>query len=331
MSETPRFIALVEQYECLWKKAYRNNLAARRKAWEEVAEKLYGCSWNTFSFSDKKAARSELQKKWKNIKDSFLKELRHQQHEKSGLANKKKAKYMFFDYLMFLIPEIDPRSRNRFPFINNSTESYPSSVEQDPMKDDNSCETYSYENACESPPPLSPEEKSTTAVARSTTVIRRRPTKSKITSVQFRSRLLKILSQQQNQKPNCAHDDDESFFHSLLPIVRKLDEQQKIQFRMEVLNSLRSARSFNNIPPQTAMNLGNLSNNQSYFPLSQHQLQIYSLPSTHTDLTNANGSHPQQNTNGVNVSNASQLEHVSLSNDLDSRKNQNVQVYSNVL
>lgn len=57
MSETPRFIALVEQYECLWKKAYRNNLAARRKAWEEVAEKLYGCSWNTFSFSDKKAAR----------------------------------------------------------------------------------------------------------------------------------------------------------------------------------------------------------------------------------------------------------------------------------
>ncbi|CAH2215959.1 jg26460, partial [Pararge aegeria aegeria] len=51
---------------------------------------------------------STIQKKWKNMRDSFAKELA-MQRGKSGQGAIKKKKYVHFDSLLFLVPSLQKR------------------------------------------------------------------------------------------------------------------------------------------------------------------------------------------------------------------------------
>nr|CAH7717903.1 unnamed protein product [Callosobruchus chinensis] len=50
------------------------------------------------------AKMKNLQRKWKSIRDSFMRELRVQKNTPSGSGNENRKKYVFFEQLLFLIP-----------------------------------------------------------------------------------------------------------------------------------------------------------------------------------------------------------------------------------
>ncbi|KAF5271235.1 hypothetical protein FQR65_LT17676 [Abscondita terminalis] len=68
------------------------------------------------------ARGKEVQKKWKNSKDCFARELTAQRKTVSGQAAKKRRKYICFDQLLFLLPSMQDRatSGNIAPSQNNS-------------------------------------------------------------------------------------------------------------------------------------------------------------------------------------------------------------------
>lgn len=62
----------------------------------------------------------ELQKKWKAIRDNFVKDVRHQRKASTGLSAVKKRHYIYFDQLQFLLPCLNDEHE---PITENETES----------------------------------------------------------------------------------------------------------------------------------------------------------------------------------------------------------------
>ncbi|CAH1966398.1 unnamed protein product [Acanthoscelides obtectus] len=79
--------------------------------WDETAGKR-GCN----------EIGKEIQKKWKNLKDCFARELAPQRKVKSGEPAKKRRKYIYFDLLLFLLPSMNdrPTSSNTAPIENTN-------------------------------------------------------------------------------------------------------------------------------------------------------------------------------------------------------------------
>ena len=52
---------------------------------------------------------NEIQRKWRNIRDNFRKELQLQKMVTSGQGARKRRKYIYFDQLLFLLPIMKQR------------------------------------------------------------------------------------------------------------------------------------------------------------------------------------------------------------------------------
>jgi len=52
---------------------------------------------------------NEIQRKWRNIRDNFRKELQLQKKGTSGQGARKRRKYIYFDRLLFLLPILQER------------------------------------------------------------------------------------------------------------------------------------------------------------------------------------------------------------------------------
>ncbi|XP_047518995.1 uncharacterized protein LOC125058900 [Pieris napi] len=76
------------------------------KAWDEISRIIFSTVWGTLSSQEKTEAGKLVQKRWKNLRACFSRELREQ---KSGQAATKRRKYKHFDQLLFLIPSMDTR------------------------------------------------------------------------------------------------------------------------------------------------------------------------------------------------------------------------------
>ncbi|XP_072948782.1 uncharacterized protein [Epargyreus clarus] len=102
-------ISEVEKRPALYDKSLKQfrdrNIKAR--LWEEVYQHVCR-EWPRLSEAEKKNKGNFIQKKWKNMKDCFAKELVIQQG-KSGQSPPKKKKYRHFDSMLFLIPSMQKR------------------------------------------------------------------------------------------------------------------------------------------------------------------------------------------------------------------------------
>ncbi|XP_044739075.1 uncharacterized protein LOC123300554 [Chrysoperla carnea] len=105
MNEGRRFIAEVKKHECLWQTSHvaYGDKDVKTKAWQQVLETLYP-EWDTLPIEDKMNKGNDVQRRWKNIRDSFKKELNKQQQASKRNIEKRK-KYKYFDDLLFLIPQ----------------------------------------------------------------------------------------------------------------------------------------------------------------------------------------------------------------------------------
>ncbi|XP_050300090.1 uncharacterized protein LOC126738694 [Anthonomus grandis grandis] len=110
--DTERIIVEVEKRPALYNKELKeySDRNAKEKLWIEVCANVIP-KWHEISGAERKDRGKEVQKKWKNLKDScFARELAAQKKIKSGEPAKKRRKYIYFDALLFLLLHQQPRT-----------------------------------------------------------------------------------------------------------------------------------------------------------------------------------------------------------------------------
>lgn len=157
-----------------------------------------------------------VQRKWKNLRDCFRKEINLQKSSKSGDGRTKRRKYLYFEQLMFLMPSMESRD-------TSGNYSPPQSHDTGDEEQDDSVSQPATVTAIASS--HQPSTSGTSASHRGQTKKRKYPT--------YEESLLHIISQK-----NEDVDEDKSFLMSLLPSFKKLSPQQKLTTKVEYLQVL---------------------------------------------------------------------------------------------
>ncbi|CAG4964060.1 unnamed protein product [Colias eurytheme] len=99
-----RFIFEIENHPAIWntKCDEYSDRAQKVKQWEEVTNMFTD---NNASVEEKKKNGILLQKRWRTLRDAFVKEQRELATTKSGSAATHK-KYKYYDQLLFLLPVV---------------------------------------------------------------------------------------------------------------------------------------------------------------------------------------------------------------------------------
>ncbi|XP_050297251.1 uncharacterized protein LOC126736763 [Anthonomus grandis grandis] len=109
--DTERIIVEVEKRPALYNNELKeySDKNAKEKLWTEVCANVIP-KWHELSGAERKDRGKEVQKKWKNLKDCFARELAAQKKIRCGEPAKKRRKYIYFDALLFLLPHQQPRT-----------------------------------------------------------------------------------------------------------------------------------------------------------------------------------------------------------------------------
>lgn len=149
-----------------------------------------------------------LQKKWKNIRDSFLRELRRVKGAKSGAAAKRKSPYVYFQHLMFLKDTVEPNTtESNINDAENIVPPTPESVSQGQ--------------------PRSKKKKEDNNFEKEDLVL-----------------VLKESINSRSQRESALEDDDDRLFMlSLVKDFKKIPESAKLKTKMEMINLIHRAQS----------------------------------------------------------------------------------------
>ncbi|KAG8270464.1 hypothetical protein J6590_084978 [Homalodisca vitripennis] len=111
MFDTERFICEIEGQPPLYdiKSKEYSNRDVKAKCWVKVAEVMFE-DWTDFDMKTKDEKVKELMKKWKAIRDCFVRDHRSTTAAGTGQAASKKKKYIFYDQLLFLLPHVKGNS-----------------------------------------------------------------------------------------------------------------------------------------------------------------------------------------------------------------------------
>ncbi|KAK9745360.1 BESS motif [Popillia japonica] len=209
-----RLIVEVEKRPGLYNKKFPeySDKNIKEKLWKDVCEVIIP-NWSQFEGQQKVQEGKDIQNKWKNLRDSFRKELNLQKQTKSGDPNKKRRKYLCFEQMLFLIPVLQDReTTSNYSGLKESTENESSPgeehVQADIEKQSNNADT---------------------SLQTTTKVMSRREKKRKAPT--YEESLLQILRETTNEEI----DEDKTFLLSLLPSFKKLSPQQKLRTKMESL------------------------------------------------------------------------------------------------
>ncbi|XP_072946843.1 uncharacterized protein [Epargyreus clarus] len=206
MFDTERFITEVQNRLCLWnlkEKSY-NDRQAKRRAWEEIAEILL-VEWKTYNTKKKHESLVDLQKKWKHLRDYYVRERRKESDGRSGSAPKKR-RTPYLEMLRFLdvIKEMRPTTSNT----------------EDKFDDTSEEENELQESGSES---SSSNSKSASRKVQDMRLFQRSLIKSMDKSAQ-------------------DDDSDKQFLLSLLPQMKKMSEEQNFDFRLDIMNLVKKYR-----------------------------------------------------------------------------------------
>ncbi|CAG4949129.1 unnamed protein product [Parnassius apollo] len=237
MSEN--FINAIQERPILWDKRnknYHNRLLSYRE-WEDLA-KLTGTTSET------------AKKKWKNLRDTFIKELKKIPKPRSGADADNEPKYTgtwpYFESMSFLIVILKPRKTegNIVTKTDSNSRDLPESTDAASLEDDlaldvaDSDDTQLHEsmstlqempqnttdiNTHQSPLP-SP---SLPAITRQT---RKRKDSDLEAFLDIEREKMKILRQGQED----TTDDDILWFKSILPYIKQLPSMNKLHFRTQM-------------------------------------------------------------------------------------------------
>lgn len=149
-----------------------------------------------------------MQKKWKNIRDSFLRELRRIKCTKSGSAAARKSPYIYFKQLLFLKPTVE----------QNNTDSNLNDVEDNV---DN--------------PILE-------SVSQATPRSKKKKVESNIEREDLVSILKESINSRNERELRYENDSDRMFLLSLLNDFKKIPESAKMSAKIEIFNVIHRAQ-----------------------------------------------------------------------------------------
>ncbi|CAH2227181.1 uncharacterized protein LOC120633789 [Pararge aegeria] len=84
----------------------RANLHFKNKVWNEIAKALF-TDWETYTDWEKESKVTDLMKKWRNLRDTFKRQLEAEKKIREG-HNIKKKTYVYFKHMLYLLPHIAP-------------------------------------------------------------------------------------------------------------------------------------------------------------------------------------------------------------------------------
>ncbi|XP_062699096.1 uncharacterized protein LOC134284307 [Aedes albopictus] len=213
-------ISLVFERTPLWNqtlKVYRNKVITE-KLWRQIATNL-----------GEDVTTDDIKKKWKTVRNQFGKELRKVPEGRSGdeapLNYETYTTWPHFESLLFLKDHMKPRKSggNLQP---DGAETSRNANTQETGSDD----TSDRNEIVEIPEPAEIDHTD----EGDTRPQRRAPKRSaQHRLIDIEAKKLQLL-EQKVRKGTTADDEDEAFFKSLLPHVRKLPAEEKLLFRTEV-------------------------------------------------------------------------------------------------
>uniref|UniRef100_A0A158Q924 MADF domain-containing protein n=1 Tax=Elaeophora elaphi TaxID=1147741 RepID=A0A158Q924_9BILA len=195
----------VEQLPCLWNLAcedYRDR-SKRRQGWSTVSRMLIH-DFEKKNLTERQRIEKEIQSKWKNIRDCYVRDVRRKNGEAVKSRGKRTREYVHAGSLAFLggsarSSRTNPKNTCDFilnnvvkPFLGHNAQVNCDWIKQETL-----------------------EEK------------------------------LGIILEERS----LDDDEDSAFFSTLLPTVRNLDPEQKVEFRLEVLQALRQIVTKQLLPP----------------------------------------------------------------------------------
>lgn len=223
----------------------------------------------------------ELQKKWKHLRDYYVKE-KKQENTRSGSAAPKKRKNSYVELLRFLnvVKESRVSSGNISAPVGDNDQNENSCDELSISTNAQPSNANSQQTIIEN---LSPPQ--TDEVA-GTSQIRRKP---KMTV--FQQSLITAMNKNR-QSPKEVEDADTKFLLSLLPQIKSLNERQNCEFRIEVMNLIYKIKYRNPF---------NISHNETYSYNHPGYNTYEQSPTTYT----ADGSPPEYQTYTTNTNSTS--------------------------
>ncbi|PZC79218.1 hypothetical protein B5X24_HaOG216706 [Helicoverpa armigera] len=257
----------VRDRPCLWNKNLENykDRLERRNAWEEIFN-ILDDTYEEMTPEEKRITGELVLAKWTNIRDTFLKSLKTK-------LGKPKKKYLLHDHLEFLVtllPEERQRQINSEPFMKQEPETFSASADLQPETSTaftiSNVTSYREKGAKDSEydsnePDYSRKSNRVKRKAHRFVFVdgvkekdgeysKKKPRKSSVKDVNEDVSVNDSFTdidfvEVDNNDPRIMNED-EAFFASLLPTVVKYNEDERLEFRIEVLGVMKKLKEKRN-------------------------------------------------------------------------------------
>ncbi|PZC76864.1 hypothetical protein B5X24_HaOG204046 [Helicoverpa armigera] len=281
---TDDVIKLVKVRECLWnpRNAQYGDKFAKQHAWYEICMAVIP-KFNKRPFEEQTLIAKAVQARWKTARDAFMKCINDNGKK---FTYRGKSNYVHYDILTFLQKVKDYEEENKrngvfgnyvpeeetqldeedtttlsnddddtedidFNLDMNEDETNPEDSEVSTNVVDNTESTVVYcgpgpSNSDREYPLVQPQKKR--AKINASPAPRGRKRKSDNNMSEFETKLLNILSAKFESKSYLLlAEDDQNFFNSLAPMIRKFNNSQKLHFRSRVLEILREVETVTSV------------------------------------------------------------------------------------
>ncbi|XP_041989211.1 uncharacterized protein LOC121740538 [Aricia agestis] len=211
MFDSEKLILQVHLRPCLWnisEKSYSDRLA-KRLAWEQIAQE-FNEDWSSYTTKKKNETIDDLTKKWKHLRDYYVRE-KKKQNLRSGSAAPKKRITPYFEMLSFLSVSLQSRDTEGNLELPDELISDNSRTPPPPPTG--------------TPPPPASTSSNLSASDR-----------KKITPFQ------KSLLQKIDSVDKTADDPDKNFLLSMLPDMRSMTDREKFEFKFEIMSAIKSIK-----------------------------------------------------------------------------------------
>ncbi|XP_076236461.1 uncharacterized protein LOC143180551 [Calliopsis andreniformis] len=228
MFDTEKFIEEIQKRPAIYdvNRSEYNDRNAKMAAWDEVCQVMVP-NWARLTNEEKNVEEKNLRGKWRNIRDYFMKELKLQKSQKLGTPGRKRKNYMYFDQLLFLMPMVE--NKRGGTAINNCKFEESEGEVDNPVIEE-------YDVPLAHAAPSITTGRDYIQPGASYKMYPRHPKQLCETSfTSFDNEIHDMLSSPSSQRVAYDEDDyDKMFLLSLLPIMRQVPEEKKLDVRIQM-------------------------------------------------------------------------------------------------
>ncbi|XP_063987185.1 transcription factor Adf-1 isoform X2 [Diachasmimorpha longicaudata] len=237
MIDVEKFIIEVKKKPIVYD--YRHDMygdrAAKTKAWNEIAAAIID-DWERMSSETRETMEKILRSKWRHIRDYFTKELKARQLTAAGSPRKRKP-YAYFKNLSFLLPIIEAKKGTMT--ANGDTNEY--KTEEVMCEGDTDSLDVTFENSPQ--PTVSYMNHSNGSTSNSHMI----DPLSETSLGPFDTDIPEVISSHSGQRAILDEEDYEKMFLlSLLPSLRLVPENMKLQVKIDMQQVIANALHTNN-------------------------------------------------------------------------------------